>query len=69
MRSKCVGQRKSLTVQLNSRPVKRIELVRKSVLLHKIARSDRIGFMTKSQIKLHNLGKPLIECTLADVYW
>ena len=32
MRSKCDGQRKSLTVQLNSRPVRRIELIRKFVL-------------------------------------
>ena len=30
MRSKCHGQRKFLTVQLNSRPVRRIELIRNS---------------------------------------
>ena len=30
MRSKCHGQRKSLAVQLNSRPVRRIELIRNS---------------------------------------
>ena len=35
MGSKCHGQRKSLTVQLNSRPVRRTELVRFSCSVHR----------------------------------
>ena len=37
MRSKCDGQRKSLTVQLNSRPVRRIELIRKYCIISLLA--------------------------------
>ena len=36
MTTKCDGQRKSLTVQLNSRPVRRIELIRTFVLCEQI---------------------------------
>ena len=58
MRSKCDGQRKSLTVQLNSRPVRRIELVRKSVLLNSQRQQDIVKTnsvhpdLSKSKIQL-----------------
>ena len=62
MGSQCQGQRKFLTMQLNSRPVRRIKFIRKFVLDLVAAAEERI---TGSEIDLYPLKekKPLTDDT------